>query len=197
MLVEVITEPTVEPVTLSDMKDHLRIDHTDHDDLITALIQASREYIEAACGRALVEQTRAVYYQAWPDNDRFELPYPPVQSVSSIVYTGADGTENTFASSNYSVITNRSPGLLVLGYEKVWPSTTLHHEEWPIKITYVCGYDATTDSPPDYRTNIPESLINAMKLDVERRYDRPQKDYAERLDHVIEQILSPYRVWRF
>lgn len=197
MLIEVITAPPVEPVTAADIKEHLRIDHSSHDGLLEGLIQASREWVENVCGRSLVEQTRAVYYQDWPDNDRFELPYPPIQSVTSLVYTDADGTENTFSSSNYSVITNREPGLLVLGYQKVWPTATIHNEEWPIKITYVSGYEATTDSPIDYRANIPAGIINAIKLDVERRYDRPPENYARRLDEVIDDLLATHKIRRF
>lgn len=195
MLYQVVTAPAAEPVELSEIKDHLRIDHSDHDTMLNGLIQASREWIEQVLGRALVEQTRAVKYRYWPTSGQFVLPYPPIQSVDSLKYTGTDGTEYTFSSDNYSVVTSRDPGLLVLGYSKVWPSTVLHHDQYPIEIQYVCGYAATSDSPPDYQANVPEAIKNVIKLDVERRYDRPPEKYAERLDKVIDILIAPYKVW--
>lgn len=195
MITKVITAPTEEPVTLSEIKDHLRLDHSDHDTLLEGLIQASREWIEGTCGRALVQQTRAVLYRDWPDSDRFTLPYPPVQSVSSIKYTDTSGTTSTFSADNYEVVTSREPAQVVLGYSKVWPTATLLHNSYPIEIEYVCGYEPTDDSPPDYQANVPESIKNALKLDVERRYDRPPEGYSERLDNVINMLLAPYRVW--
>lgn len=197
MITKIITAPPEEPVTLSEIKDHLRIDHSDHDTMLENLIQASREWVEQITGRAIVEQTRAVLYQYWPAEGVFQLPYPPIQSVDSLKYTDTDGTENTFSSDNYSVVTGREPGQLVLGYNKTWPTAIIHHDEYPIEIQYVCGYAATTDSPPDYQANVPESIKNAIKLDVERRYDRPPEGYAERLDNVINTLLATYRVWSF
>jgi uncharacterized phiE125 gp8 family phage protein len=196
MITRVVTQPPVEPVTLAEIKAHLRgITHSDHDEELSGLIAASRQHIERIIGRALVQQTRAVKYQAWPKGNVFELPYPPIQSVMSLKYTDTDGTEYTFSSDNYSVDATSEPGRLVLGYSKSWPSTTLHHPEYPIEITYVCGYPAIEESPPDYRANIPDGIKNAIKLDVERRYDKPPEGYAERLDQVIDILLAPYKVW--
>lgn len=198
MITKVVTAPSVEPVTLSEVKDHLRIDHTGHDTQLENLIQASREWIEAICGRSLVEQTRAVLYKGWPANNEFSLPFPPVQSVSSIKYTDTDGTTSTMSSDDYSTVLDDTdaPGKVVLGYSKSWPTATLHHIEYPITIEYVCGYESdATQSPTDYRANIPENLKTAIKLDVERRYDRPPEGYGQRIDNVISILITPYRVW--
>ncbi len=194
MITKVVTAPTVEPVTLAEVKEHLRLDHSDHDTMLENLIQASREWMEQVTSRALVQQTRAVLYRQWPDR-HFVLPYPPIQSVSSVKYTDTNGTTSTFSADNYEVVTNREPGLLILGYSKVWPSATLLHDSYPIEIEYVCGYAVTEDSPPDYRANVPESIKSAIKLDVELKYDRPPEKYSERLEAVRDMLLAPYRVW--
>lgn len=45
------TPPTTDPVTLAEAKNHLRIDYSDDDDLITALIGAATRWTEDYCDR--------------------------------------------------------------------------------------------------------------------------------------------------
>lgn len=193
-ITRVISGPTVEPVVLYEVKEHLRIDHQEHDDMLEGLIQSSREHIEALLGRALVQQTRAVEYQDWPSGDVIEIPFSPIQSVTHVKYTDTDGTEHTLSTDDYSVDTDAEPGRVVLGYNKTWPSDTLHGPDYPIVITYVAGYD--TDGN-DYRSDIPETIKTAIKLDVERHYDRPPEPYGRRLDNAIDGLLARHRLWSF
>jgi len=43
---QVISGPAVEPVTLSEAKDHLRVDGNDDDVVIGGMIASAREYVE-------------------------------------------------------------------------------------------------------------------------------------------------------
>ena len=49
--------PEAEPVTLSEAKQPLRIDHDSEDALLEGLLRAAREEVEASCGLALVAQS--------------------------------------------------------------------------------------------------------------------------------------------
>jgi uncharacterized phiE125 gp8 family phage protein len=42
--------PLAEPVTLADLKAHLRIDANDEDDLLEGLIRVARAHLEAVTG---------------------------------------------------------------------------------------------------------------------------------------------------
>lgn len=53
----VVTEPTVEPVTLAQALDYLRVDSGDDDTQITRLISAARKYCEHVTGRAFATQS--------------------------------------------------------------------------------------------------------------------------------------------
>lgn len=187
--------PPEEPVTLSEIKEHLRLEHSEHDTMLEGLVHASREWVEQVTSRALVEQTRVTYFREWQDS--FELPGTPLRSVEEVRYTDTSGTTSTVSSDDYEVLTSTLPGQVVLGYSKNWPTATLHHSSNPIEIEYVCGYDPSDDSPPDYVVNVPQSIKNAIKLDVEMRYDRPPADYADKLRQVIDTLIAPYRVWSF
>jgi uncharacterized phiE125 gp8 family phage protein len=191
-IIRVVTAPTVEPVLVSEVSDHLRGPDTEHEPMLVKMIQASRERLERYLARAFVQQTRAVHYSAWPDGNVMEIPYPPIQSVTHIKYTDTDDTEYTWSSSEYSVDTYSEPGRVVLGYGESWPNESIHAPDYPIVVTYVCGYAA---SGTDYRANIPQAIKDAIKLDVEMMYDRPPDPYAATLRMVIENLLAPYRVW--
>ena len=82
------TPPAVEPVTLAEAKAHLKIDTTDDDALITALIPAARARAEWHTGRALVTQGWTLWLDAWPDI--IAIPLPPLQAVASVTVYARD-----------------------------------------------------------------------------------------------------------
>ena len=188
--------PYMEPVTLDEIKDHLRMQTINSfDSQLLGLITASREWVEDVTGRALVQQTWKYYLQDWPSGDEFKLPFPPLQSVTSIKYTNSAGTETEWTNTNYEVDTDSEPCRVILAYGYTWPSTTLHPKN-PIEIEFVAGHDSD-GSPADYTVNIPEAIKNAIKLDVEIRFDRPNDAYVKVLEDVRDTLLAPYRIFKF
>ena len=182
----IITPPTSEPVSVFEVKDHLRgISHDDHDIMIRGLIKSAREEVEGRTGRALVQRTVAAMFQGWPDQ-AFDLPFAPLSSVTSVKYTNTDGDESTFSSDDYSVDVDSEPGRVVLGYSKAWPTATLHAPDYPVVVTYVAGY-----------TTIPENIKTAIKFLVDVAYSQPPADYVRTMDRAIDALLAPYRLWSF
>lgn len=140
-------EPVSEPATLEELKAHLRVDGSTDDALIMTQAIAARELCEKMARRAFLTQTRVLTLDAWPADRGFWLPFPPIQSVTSVTYTDEDGNESTWSASNYVVDTTRQR--IVVKRNASYPTDTLL-ESGAIQVTYVAGYSPSA-LPERYR----------------------------------------------
>lgn len=191
MSLVLVTAPTKEPVSLPEMKLHLRVDGADDDELIASLIVAARDYVETVTGRKLLAQTWDYALSDWPACDAIVLPFGTLQSVTSVVWKDTTGASTTLtAGSDYLVETNGTDrGRIVLPYGGVWPSGTLYPSN-PITVRFVCG--ATSELA------VPFPLKAAIKLYVTKLYESRGDDtvgttVAE--DTTLAKLLPPYRLW--
>ncbi len=164
MNIKVITPPASEPVTLAEAKLHCRVDITDDDALITALITAAREEVERQSYHALMTQTLELILNYWPYDHpllpgwytgHIKVPRPPLVSVTSVTYRDYTGTVNTLAPSQYVVAADSIPAEIMPPYAKTWPPVVLYAAE-AIRVRYVCGFASAAD--------VPQSLKQAMLL---------------------------------
>lgn len=139
MQISLVTAPTGQAVSLDEVKVHLRVDHTNEDGYIQALVMAAAAQVENITRRAILTQTWDVFFDDWPGSGHFVLPFGNLQSVTQVKYTDEDGTEYTWDAGEYHVDTDSEPGRVVLEYDKSWPTATLHPSN-PIQIRIVCGY---------------------------------------------------------
>lgn len=135
---KVTTEPDAEPapISLTEAKLHLRVTSSADDELITALIRAAREWCELFQNRAFVTQTITLTLDRFPNV--FEIPKPPLQSVSSIKYIDTAGVQQTLDPSVYDVDTVSEPGRIALAYGQSWPS--IRGDINSVEVIYVAGY---------------------------------------------------------
>ena len=143
----VSTAPTVEPLSLAELKALLRVDHDVDDVLLSGLLTSCRQQLESILGRALVAQTVTINRDYFPVYE-ICLPRSPALSVSSITYVDSNGTTQTLSSSIYSLDTVSEPNEIVLAYGQVWP--TARYQRNSVTATYKAGYAtpftaATTD----------------------------------------------------
>lgn len=145
--------PVNTAVSRADVKTHLRVEHTDEDDLIDVYLGAAIRAAEERLRRQLITATWVLKLDDFPDDGVIELPRPPLQSVTSIQDVDTEGTTQTLDSGEYDVDTASDPGRILLGYQKTWP--TVRDQRHAVTITYVAGYgDEPEDVPADYRLAI-------------------------------------------
>ena len=139
-----------EVVTVAEAKLHCRVDHNDEDAIFTRLLGVARRQCEQISGYAYTTRTLVSKLDHWPYDGCLVLPYPPLQSVTSIVYVDEAGLSSTFAAANYVVDTHSIPGRVVLKKDASWPSGTLE-VGGAITITYAAGYGAAIAVPDTYK----------------------------------------------
>ena len=193
-----ITAPSTEPVSLADLKAHLRVEDDTDNALITALGKAAREYAERYTGRQLITAEWRVQFDAFPEGDNpINLPHPPLLNTISgggsgsgtstdsgvtITYVDTSGASQTLASSRYVVDDESFLGRIYLAYGQTWP--TVRDQRNAITVTYSAGYGAAA-------TDIPETICAAIKLLVGHWYENRE---PVGMDNAVPVLLDMFRV---
>ena len=150
---KIITAPSAEPLLLADVKTRLSIsDDLDNTD-IASFISAAREQAESYMQRSIITQTVEIALDVFPSD--IELPFSPVQSITSVKYLDTDQVEQTLDSANYTLDDYGVRQWLLRAVDTEWPDT--YGAANAVKVRYVAGWgDAGTDAPAD--------VINAMLI---------------------------------
>lgn len=207
MGLQLVTPPALEPVVLADAKNHLRVDVTDDDTLITLLISAARRYAEAYCERSFITQTWKLTLDSFPTGDMavpFGVPYSlpdsalllergAVQSITSIQYTAMDGTTQTMPPANYAADFSGDLARVTPAFGQIWPIPL--PQIGAVQVTYVAGYGAAAAS-------VPEGIRQWIMMRTNTLYENREevailnRGKVEALPF-IDGLLDPYRIVRF
>lgn len=147
-----VTGPTGEPVSLDDLKLHLRIDGRDEDALLAGLITAARQEVEFETGRALMTQTWDLWLDGWPcvhgtPSAVLRIPLPRLQAVAWVKYFDTANGEHTLDASAYYVDSASEPGRVCLAYGQSWPATVLRPING-VQVRFTAGYGDAGSVPP-------------------------------------------------
>ena len=203
MPLQLINPPAEEPVSLAEAKLHVRVDITDDDALISALISAARQAAESLTGRQIVTARWKLVLDSFPGSslmgvpagqsfslpgNAILLPKCPVQSVVAIQYLDMGSNLQTMPQSDYVVDVACEPARLTPVFGKIWPISL--PQIGAVWITFDAGYGPAASAP--------EGLKSWIKLRVDSLYSHRGetaviKGKLERLPF-IDGLLDPYRV---
>ena len=193
-----LSAPLGEPLTLTEVKSHLRVDHTADDALIAIYLRAAREYIDGPggfLGRALVRQSWRLSLDGFP-TDEIRIPLPPLSSVDAIRYDDTSGDEQLVNSQNFWVDKASEPGWIVRVDGVDWP-TTLDGVN-TVRVDFTAGYAPGTNSPIDYGENIPFNIKAAMLLMIGNMYENREDNVvgviSTRLSNGAEYLLRRHKI---
>jgi uncharacterized phiE125 gp8 family phage protein len=159
-----IVSPAELPVSLAELKAHLRVDDAAEDASIMSYCRAAVEHVERYTSMGLITQTWEQTYSAFPgavdcrgglssdgsSSRAMRLWRRPVQAVLSIEYLDGVGVTQTLDSSVYEVAGanwSMTQPWIVLASGKSWPTTYVSSQA--ITVTYRVGFGDDWNAVPE------------------------------------------------
>lgn len=196
-----VTSSTDAPaISIVDMKQFLRVDTSDDDVVISAYLATATEAIKQHLRVALLTETFVLKADgfAYADaderlialgagihtgsrsyilggGDTLDIPFPPLQSVTSVVTYDRGNNASTYDASNYQL--DLQSGRIYLNEGSAWPSDLRAQDA--VQVTYVAGYGSGS---------IPAPIVEAIRKYVEQMYDG-----CDGMTDEVKRLLAPYR----
>ena len=178
MALETLVAPATEPVTLAGARAFLRIGTDGDDNVLTSLLIAAREALEARTGRAFISRT---VRQLFLGPDRFERRLPgtlvpgraPATNLVAVRLIAEDGTETPAPANLVRLIDGR-----------FMLTALLSPNVMGLSIDYQAGYNTSAASVPEA---IKISLYEAVAEALIRR-DSGTSDSGKAWDSLVYEV---------
>jgi len=182
MSLTLLSPAASEPITLQELKDHLRITHNDEDVAINGYLVAAVRAIEARASIAMLTQSWRLALDCVPEETVF-LPISPAASIGAVVIIDSDGVPQPVLSETY-VFAAGSPGRL----RRVAP--------WPRPGVSVAGVQIDFTAGYADAASVPAPLKQAVRMLAAHFYERREALSETRLYAVpqtVDALIAPYR----
>ncbi|MCU0817897.1 MAG: head-tail connector protein [Beijerinckiaceae bacterium] len=183
MIPLLVDGPQLEPVSLAEAKGWLRVEGSDEDSLIQALIIAARLMVESEIGLVLLAQNWRIVGDSWPACETIPVPIGRVLAVTGGRVFAANGSPQAIPAGDFEIIkgverdairpnTRPAPGRLRAG----------------IEIDLRLGFG-------EFANQVPDPLRLAMRQLIAFWYDnRGDATIVERgLPAPVRALLKPFR----
>lgn len=143
-----VTQPAIEPVSLSEAKFHSRVDTDDEDAYFATLIAVAREYVEERLDTTLLTTTWEASYDSFPMWE-LTLPRAPMSASSVSVFYRDEGGQTrtiTSAAGDFQADHRTIPGRIYPNYSATWPA--VRGDENSVIVRYEAGYGSDGSSVP-------------------------------------------------
>ena len=187
--IQIVTPPASEPLTLAEVKEFLRVDHSDDDATLAIFITAARQLCESYTRMALLPTTFEEYFDDFPQytgtfKDEIRLSRSPVSAVTYVKYIDGNETTITADAAEYKIDTISRPARI--SPDNGWFGT--YETINAVFVRYVAGFaDAAS---------VPAPLKHGMMLVIGDMYEN-RTDSVKRLPTASEYLWNPYRVLEF
>ncbi len=173
-----LTSPVIEPVSLTQAKLFLRVDHEDENDLILNMITSARLQIENYCGVSLITRQRRVSFDIMRPKD-IVINHYPLREVNTVRLIDESGEDTILTADQYSVNLRARPAYL--------------HVETPyniatnqsLSVDFIAGYGPS-------ESDVPAPFTQAILLLTAQLYERGNMPPTD-IPLMVQALLMPYR----
>ena len=182
------TPPGAEPLTLAEVKAHLRLDGDEEDVLLSSLIKTAREHLERETGLCLIAQNWRLYLDRWPRDGVIRILKSPVQEIQKITVYDAQGAASEVLLEDHLLDGKGRPARLWLR-ERPEPGRSANG----IEIDFSAGFGETG-------ADVPDTLKRAMSIHIGHMFVfrgaiSPAQQPAGIPDG-YERLIAPFRMRR-
>lgn len=171
------------PVTLEQVKQHLKIEHDDEDALFRMYLVGAVEWCEEITHRAIAQRNYLVVRDTFPSTF-WRLPLGYVDSITNVQYIDTDGATQTWDASNYSLDNDSDSAARLRPVPTTsWPDVGEYDSA--ARVTCVAGW-TVPNCPYAIRTAI---LQRVGQLSESRAPGDPDADAMERATRMM---LAPW-----
>jgi uncharacterized phiE125 gp8 family phage protein len=188
MTIAELTPPAAEPITLAEVKAHLRLDASDEDTLLAGLMRAAREYQEGQTGLALIARTFRLYLDDWPATRVIQIARGPVQTIETVTVYNAVGMPVEVDAAGYVLDGAARPARLVLP-ERPASARALNG----IEIDFTAGFGESGADVPD---TLKRALLLHVAVMFELRGVLAPEGQPGAVPAGYERLIAPYRLRR-
>jgi uncharacterized phiE125 gp8 family phage protein len=181
-----LTAPAVEPLSLAEAKAFLRVETSDDDDVITALIAAARLHVEAQTRRALITQSWRIAFDCWPADGWLSIVPAPLQVLAAARVYDANNVAQALDVSAF--VLDKGASALIFA---PWALAAPGRFAAGIELDVTVGYgDAAVD--------VPQPLRQAIRLLIAHWYENrglvtTGANYSP-LPQTVAALIAPYRM---
>lgn len=182
MILHRVAPAVIAPVSLSEVRDHCRVDGGYDDAALTVLIPAAIDLVGQQTGRVLAPESWKLSVPAVAGDLTF--PKSPVTAVTDITYFDSDDVSRDAAVADYYLFLDDHDARMRPKPGKVWPATTRRDDA--ISITFDVGYEV-----------LPAALKMACLMMVGHLYEHREAVVmgatAIELPLGVQALIDPYR----
>lgn len=182
------------PISLSEIKQYLRIDFSEDDPLLTGLLLAACDWVQEQTGQQVMPATIVYAMDRFPNGPELRLPRPPLRSFTLLRYFDPNGSNVLLPCNEFIVDTFARPARIVLKPGRSWPQTDGRANG--VLIEFDAGPSPDTQTTSVHRDPVrplSPQLRQAIKFIVGHWYEHREAASDRRIDEVpiaLQAILS-------
>ncbi len=183
-VLEITEYPDTLPMSLADMKTHLRVSHNTEDSYITSLMWVAYWWICEEANITLSETSYRLTLDCW--NTKVVIPKPPLMSVDAVSYYDTSNSLQTLDSEDFYLMAPSKQQAYLL---PVTSFPAVFDRPDAIQIDFTAGADSFNQE------------LHLMRLLVGTMYENREAEVTgtitKKIELGVDRLLSQIKCWEY